>query len=98
MTLPILNEVVFDVLSEVYPAYSKIHNQVFVRVKDLPIEDKIRHLRQVHLNSLIKIRGVITKRTGVFNELMKYFLRCTFCSDITGPFLSNKLAEVKGKR
>jgi hypothetical protein len=26
MTLPILNEVVFDVLSEVYPAYSKIHN------------------------------------------------------------------------
>jgi DNA replication licensing factor MCM2 len=43
--LPILNEVTFDVLLEVYPDYARIHDQVFIRIKDLPIEDKLRDLR-----------------------------------------------------
>jgi DNA replication licensing factor MCM2 len=64
--LPILNEVANDTVLEVYPDYSNIHDQVFVRVRDLPVEDKLRDLRQVHLNALIKFKGVVTKRTGVF--------------------------------
>lgn len=69
LILPIMNEVAFDLVGEVYPEYYKIHNEVYVRVKDLPVEDKLRDLRQIHLNALIKIRGVVTKRTGVFPEL-----------------------------
>ena len=69
LILPILNEVAFELVGEVFPEYHKIHNEVYVRVKDLPVEDKLRDLRQIHLNALIKIRGVVTKRTGVFPEL-----------------------------
>jgi DNA replication licensing factor MCM2 len=63
LMLDIINHVASDVVSEVYPDYNKIHDRIFIRVKDLPVEDKLRDLRQVHLNALIKIRGVVTKRT-----------------------------------
>jgi len=69
LILPILNEVAYDLVQEVYPAYPTIYTEIFVRVKDLPVEDKLRDLRQIHLNALIKIRGVVTKRTSVFPEL-----------------------------
>ena len=64
--LPILNEVAADIVAEVYPDYSKIHSQIFVRIRDLPVEDKLRDLRQLHLNALVKFRGVVTKRSGVY--------------------------------
>lgn len=76
LILPILNDVAMDITLEIYPEYNKIHDSIFVRVKELPVEDKLRDLRQIHLNALIKIRGVVTKRTGVFPELSKIFYRC----------------------
>ena len=54
--LPILNVVAFDVLSDAYPDYNKYHNEIFVRVRDLPVQDQIRDIRVQHLNALIKIR------------------------------------------
>ena len=65
-----------------------------MRVKDLPVEDKLRDLRQIHLNALIKIRGVVTKRTGVFPEQFKIFFRCQ-CGDIKGPFYHNTENEAR---
>lgn len=61
--LPILNEVAADIVAELYPTYSQIHPQIFIRIRDLPVEDKLRDLRQLHLNALVKFRGVITKRS-----------------------------------
>lgn len=90
--LPIFNEVGFDIVHEVYPSYHKIHSEIFVRVKDLPVEDKLRDLRQIHLNALIKIKGVVTKRTAVFPELKKIFYRCG-CGDLKGPFFHNNPNE-----
>lgn len=45
LMIPILNEVAMELCLEVYPDYSKIFDQIFVRVKDLPVEDKLRDLR-----------------------------------------------------
>jgi DNA replication licensing factor MCM2 len=45
LILPILNEVAFELVCEVYPDYYKIHTEVYIRVKDLPVEDKLRDLR-----------------------------------------------------
>lgn len=45
LMLDIINQVALDVVVEVYPDYHKIHSQIFVRVKDLPVEDKLRDLR-----------------------------------------------------
>lgn len=68
---------------------------IYVRVKDLPVEDKLRDLRQVHLNALIKIRGVVTKRTAVFPELKEMYYRCTGCQDLKGPIYHNGADDPK---
>jgi len=57
-------------------------------VKDLPVEDNLRDMRQCHLNALIKIRGVVTKRTTVFPELKKLYYRCKKCQDVKGPYFN----------
>lgn len=82
---------------EVYPDYSKMFDNIFVRVKDLPVEDKLRDLRQVHLNSLIKIRGVVTKRTGVFPELKEEWYKCISCGHIKGPIMNSDQKTYMGK-
>jgi len=91
--LPILNEVAFDITGELYPDYHQIHDSIFIRVRELPVEDKLRDLRQVHLNALIKIKGVVTKRTTVFPELKQMFFRCTGCQDLKGPLFHNSVDE-----
>lgn len=42
----------------------------------MPVEDVIRDIRVTHLNALIKIKGVVTKRTGVFPELRSVWYSC----------------------
>ena len=74
--------------------YINIHSEVYVRIRDLPVEDKLRDLRQIHLNALIKIRGVVTKRTNVMPEMNKMFFRCA-CGDIKGPIFHTSENEVK---
>jgi DNA replication licensing factor MCM2 len=88
LILPLLNEVGLDITMEMYPDYYNIHPIIYIRVKDLPVEDKLRDLRQIHLNALIKIKGVVTKRTGVFPELSKMYFRCG-CGDLKGPIYNN---------
>ena len=95
LMLDIINHVASDVVSEVYPDYYKIHDKIFIRVKDLPVEDKLRDLRQVHLNALIKIRGVVTKRTQVFPELKEMYYRCQTCQDLKGPLYNNSSDDAK---
>jgi len=92
--LSIFNDVAFDITLELYPQYHEIHDKIFIRVKDLPVEDKLRDLRQMHLNALIKIRGVVTKRTGVFPELKEMYFRC-HCGDSKGPFVNNTSKDAK---
>jgi len=84
LVLPILHAVAMEVSLELFHEYDQIHAEVYVRVRDLPIEDQLRTLRQIHLNSLIKIKGVVTKRSGVLPELNKMYFRCV-CGDIKGP-------------
>ena len=82
--LPILNGVASEIVSEIYPDYQEFHREIFVRMNDLPVEDKLRELRQVHLNALIKFRGVVTKRTQVFPQFQQMYFRCQ-CGDLKGP-------------
>jgi len=82
--LPILNTVASEIVQEIYPDYTDFHQEIFVRITELPVEDKVRELRQVHLNALIKFRGVVTKRTQVFPQYAQMFFRCQ-CGDLKGP-------------
>jgi DNA replication licensing factor MCM2 len=92
----VLNSVAADIVAEVYPDYSRIHAEIFVRIKDLPVEDKLRDLRQVHLNALVKFKGVVTKRSGVYPQFYKMFLRC-ICGDLKGPTFAATVQEAKSK-
>jgi DNA replication licensing factor MCM2 len=76
LILPIFDDVASELVNEVFPSYENIYKEIYVRIKDLPIEDKLRDLRHMHVNALIKIKGVITKRTSIFPEMKKAYFIC----------------------
>jgi DNA replication licensing factor MCM2 len=84
-----LDEIGFSLTCEIFPEYKNIHTEIFVRIKDLSVLDNLRDLRYIHLDSLIRIRGVVTKRSTVFPALKKAFFLCTKCGDKKGPFFVN---------
>ena len=94
LILPIFNQVALEITLEIFPDYENIHKEIFVRIRELPVEDKLRDLRQIHLNALIKIRGVVVKRTNVMPEMNKIYFRC-LCGDIKGPILHNNIYEAR---
>lgn len=51
--------------------------------------------RQIHLNTMIRIGGVVTRRTGVFPQLQQVKYDCNKCGAILGPFFQNSYSEVK---
>ena len=78
---------------KLYPSYESIHKHVFVRLEDLPIKDQIRDIRQSHLEQLIKVEGVVTKRTGVFPQLQEAYYTCGRCGFLAGPMMCKNGAE-----
>ncbi len=51
----------------------------------MPISDRLRDLRQGDLNSLIRVSGVVTKRTGVFPQAKAVAYDCKSCGHTIGP-------------
>ena len=84
--LPILHAAALDVALEQFPEFAAIRREVFVRLSDLPIHDSIRDLRQYHLNKLVRVSGVATRRTGVFPMLQLVKYDCVKCRYLLGPF------------
>uniref|UniRef100_A0A7S3F779 DNA replication licensing factor MCM2 n=1 Tax=Prasinoderma singulare TaxID=676789 RepID=A0A7S3F779_9VIRI len=93
--LEIFNEVAQDVVLEKFPDYGRIAPEIFVRITGLPILDSIRDIRQAHLNALIKIAGVVTRRTGVFPQLQSAYYDCQTCGYLVGPVHQTGVVEDK---
>ncbi|CDO72806.1 hypothetical protein BN946_scf184994.g59 [Trametes cinnabarina] len=70
--LAIFDEVALSAILLYYPAYERIHSEVHVRITDLPLASSLRDLRRSHLNTLVRVTGVVTRRTGVFPQLKNY--------------------------
>lgn len=77
-----------------YEDYGVIHQEIFVRISDLPVVDSLRDLRHFHLGVLIKVNGVVTRRTGIFPQLRILFYNCTKCGNVIGPFSNVSEKEV----
>lgn len=94
--LPVLPQVAKEVVLSKYEDYSVIHQEIFVRIADLPVVDSLRDLRQFHLGVLIKVNGVVTRRTGIFPQLKILHFNCGKCGNVIGPFsnISEKEVEV----
>ncbi|PIA40645.1 hypothetical protein AQUCO_02400011v1 [Aquilegia coerulea] len=93
--LEVMEEVAKNVVFNLHPNYKEIHQKIYVRITNLPVYDQIRNIRQIHLNTMIRIGGVVTRRTGVFPQLQQVKYDCNKCGTILGPFFQNSYSEVK---
>ena len=94
--LKIFDKAALEVTLLHYPNYEAIHPEIHVRISDLPVHYTLRQLRQSHLNCLVRVSGVVTRRTGVFPQLQMVKFTCTKCGKILGPYAQESTsAEVK---
>ncbi|KAI1770684.1 DNA replication licensing factor mcm2 [Hypoxylon cercidicola] len=93
--LKLFDDVAMEVVLLHYPDYERIHSDIHVRIFDLPVHYTLRQLRQSHLNCLVRVSGVVTRRTGVFPQLKYVKFDCTKCGVTLGPFQQESNVEVK---
>lgn len=94
-TLKILDEAALNVTLHYFEDYHMIKSHVSVRIADLPSIDLLRELRFNHLNTLIRVSGVVTRRSGVFPQLQLVKYDCVKCGDVIGPFYQDFNNEIK---
>ncbi|KAH9822432.1 MCM2/3/5 family-domain-containing protein [Melampsora americana] len=87
--------VALDAILLYYPEYDRIHTEVHVRITELPTSYTLRELRQEHLDRLVRVTGVVTRRTGVFPQLKYVKFDCGKCGETLGPFYQDANVEVK---
>jgi DNA replicative helicase MCM subunit Mcm2 (Cdc46/Mcm family) len=61
-------------------------SEVFVKFLEMPIYDKIRELRYVHIGKLINVKGVVTVRGESLSQMVKVIYKCIRCGETKGPF------------
>ncbi|KAG9316373.1 MCM-domain-containing protein [Chiua virens] len=93
--LTIFDEVALNAILVYYPSYERIHSEVHVRIADLPLSSSLRDLRRSNLNNLVRVSGVVTRRTGVFPQLKYVKFDCRKCGAVLGPFYQDATKEVK---
>jgi len=93
--LEIFDEVALDAIIVYFPSYKRIHSEVHVRIADLPLSLTLRDLRRSNLNNLVRVSGVVTRRTGVFPQLKYVKFDCRKCGAVLGPFFQDASREVK---
>ncbi|CAO3595518.1 unnamed protein product [Absidia cylindrospora] len=93
--LNILDEVALEVTLMQYPEYERIHRDIHVRVTDLPSITTLRELRQNQLNCMIRVSGIVTRRTGIFPQLKWVKYNCGKCDQLLGPFYQDIHSEIK---
>lgn len=84
----------FDVLNEaatrhtmrLFQSYGAIQDEIHVRIADLPIIDSLRALRRTHLDRLVRVNGVVTRRSNVYPQLKLAYYDCTKCKEVLGPY------------
>ncbi|KAF2739512.1 MCM-domain-containing protein [Polyplosphaeria fusca] len=93
--LKIFDQVAMEVTLLHYPDYERIHSEIHVRITELPVQYTLRQLRQSHLNCLVRVSGVVTRRSGVFPQLKYVKFDCSKCGVTLGPFHQDSNVEVK---
>ncbi|QSZ32944.1 hypothetical protein DSL72_002527 [Monilinia vaccinii-corymbosi] len=93
--LQLFDEVAMEVTLLHYNDYQQIHSEIHVRITDLPVHYTLRQLRQTHLNCLVRVSGVVTRRSGVFPQLKYVMFDCAKCRTRLGPFQQESNVEVK---
>lgn len=96
--LVILDEVITKVVKERFDHYSRIVDEIHVRIMDLPAVETIRDLRHHHVNKLVRLSGVVTKRSAMMPQIKYVTYSCARCSNLMGPFYQMGNEEPKLSR
>ncbi|KAL9379647.1 hypothetical protein Peur_028129 [Populus x canadensis] len=70
-----MEEVAMKVVFDLHPNYRNFHQKIDVCITNLPVYDQIRNIWQLHLNTMICVGGVVTRRSGVFPQLQETIYR-----------------------
>ena len=93
--LPVLDEAAEQVTLRLFPDYRRILGAgrgVRVRLAHVGAADRLPDLRQAHLNRLVRVAGVVTRRTSVFPQLVAVRFDCPQCGATLGPFATSDAA------
>ena len=93
--LPVLDEAAEQVTLRLFPDYRRIlgaGRAVRVRLAHVGAADRLPDLRQAHLNRLVRVAGVVTRRTSVFPQLVAVRFDCPQCGATLGPFATTDAA------
>lgn len=93
--LKIFNQVTMEIVLSGFENYDQIFSEIHVRVANLPVQESLRDLRQVNLNTLIRVTGVVTRRSGVFPQLKYVKYDCLKCGALLGPFHQDAVREIR---
>lgn len=93
--LELFDQVALDAILLYYPSYDRIHSEIHVRITELPTSLSLRDLRQSNLNCLVRVSGVVTRRSGVFPQLKYVKFDCQKCGATLGPFYQDTNKELK---
>ncbi len=85
--LEAFDEALSQVVRQLFPHYEAIKPDVHVRITELPLCDSLRDLRENQLGCLVKVAGVVTRRTSVFPQLRAVKFDCVKCRNVLGPYL-----------
>mmetsp|Transcript_67351 Transcript_67351/g.156371 ORF Transcript_67351/g.156371 Transcript_67351/m.156371 type:complete len:890 (+) Transcript_67351:64-2733(+) len=90
MVLPLLNETLLEEAERKFGTYRQLRekeeHELRVAIHSFPVREPIRELNTKHLSKLVNVHGVVTKRSKVFNEVKRLYLRCAKCNYPSGPF------------
>ena len=84
--LDVLNEAATRQTMRMFKSYGAIHDEIHVRIAELPIIDSLRGLRRTHLDRLVRVNGVVTRRSSVYPQLKLAYYDCTKCREVLGPY------------
>ncbi|CAL8139298.1 unnamed protein product [Orchesella dallaii] len=93
--LEILDESFRSLVFSMFKHYRRVSSDIHVRIINLPLTEHIRSLRQLHLNQMVRVTGVITSATGVLPQLSIAMYDCIPCGTVLGPFVQTQGEETK---
>jgi DNA replication licensing factor MCM2 len=93
--LPLLGEAAREAAVAEFEGYAAVAPAVHVRIANIPLQESIRDLRHFHLNQLVRIDGVVTRRTGVHAQLDRVMFDCAKCGALLGPYFQTGDREVR---
>ncbi|KAL6121315.1 hypothetical protein NUSPORA_01781 [Nucleospora cyclopteri] len=81
-----MSEALKRVTKQYFPSYYLIRPEIHARITDLPVMEELRALRNCHLNKLIRVTGVVTRRSAVHSLCLETIYTCGACKASFGPF------------